>query len=170
MPGAGKSSVGRKLASRLALPFLDSDAEVENAAGMSIDQIFERLGEPAFRDGEAKVIARLLEGPACVLATGGGAFMNERTRALTRQHAISIWLKAEIGILLERTSRRDDRPLLKHGDPARILQDLLSAREIYFSTADIVVTSDARPLENMVDRVMKALNAHMVEATAATQG
>lgn len=157
MPGSGKSSVGRKLAARLGLPFVDSDAEVERAAGMTIEQIFDNLGEPAFRDGEHRVIARLLEGPPCVLSTGGGAFLNAATRDLVRKHALSVWLKAEIDVLLDRTSRRDNRPLLRNGDHSKILQELLAQREPFYATADIVVTSDTRPVDNMAERVVRAL-------------
>jgi shikimate kinase len=163
MPGAGKSSVGRRLAVRLGLPFIDSDTEVETAAGMTIEQIFEQLGEEAFRDGEQRVIARLLDGPPCVLSTGGGAIMNETTRQLIRERAVSIWLRTDIGTLLERTSRRDDRPLLKHGEPARILQELLIKREPYYATADVVVTSDKRPLNNMIERVIVAVEAFLAK-------
>ncbi len=113
MPGAGKSSVGRRLASRLDCPFADSDQEIEKAAGMTIPQIFETYGEPAFRDGERKVIARLLGGEPKVLSTGGGAFMNEQTRALIKQEALSVWIQASFDTLFERVSRTDDRPLLR---------------------------------------------------------
>ena len=158
MPGAGKSSVGRQLAKRLGLSFADSDKEVESAAGMKVEQIFEQLGEPAFRLGERQVIARLLQGPPLVLATGGGAFMDESTRALIREHGISIWLRTDIGVLSERTSRRDNRPLLKQGDPEAILRELLAVREPVYASADIVVTSDQRPVKDAVDRVLQALN------------
>jgi shikimate kinase len=159
MPGSGKSSVGRKLAARLGLPFTDSDVEVEAAANMKVDEIFDQLGEAAFREGERRVIARLLDGSPRVISTGGGAFMDDSTRALVRERALSVWLRADFGILLERTSRRDDRPLLRHGDPAKILQELLAEREVHYAEADIVVTSDKRPVENTVERVMKELEA-----------
>jgi shikimate kinase len=157
MMGAGKSSVGRLLASRLGLPFTDSDAEIEKAAGMSVSQIFEQLGEPAFRDGERKVIARLLDGPPIVLSTGGGAFMNEETRALIKAKGTSVWLKAELPVLLERVLRVDTRPLLKKGDPETILRDLCALREPVYAGADLTVLSDARPLETTVDRAIEAL-------------
>src|SRR6201995_5424803 len=115
--GAGKSSIGRRLAQTLALPFVDADTEIESAAGASIDEIFARDGEAVFRNGERRVIARLLDGPAQVLATGGGAFMEPTTRGLIREHAISIWLRADLETLLVRVSRRNNRPLLKTGDP-----------------------------------------------------
>ncbi|NTU76284.1 MAG: shikimate kinase [Alphaproteobacteria bacterium] len=158
MPGAGKSSIGRRLASRLGWAFIDSDQEVEAAAGMKISQIFETLGEQAFRQGERQVIARLLERSPHVLATGGGAFMSEETRALIRDRALSIWLKAELPVLLERTSRRDDRPLLKKNAPKTVLQELLAVREPIYATADIVVTSDPRPVDETVDKVLTALD------------
>jgi len=170
MPGAGKSSVGRRLSARVGLPFIDSDTEVEAAAHMKIDQIFEQLGEEAFREGERRVIARLLDGPPCVIATGGGAFMDESTRGLVRDRAISVWLRAEFDVLLERTSRRDDRPLFKHGDRAQILQELLVRREPHYAKADIVVTSDKRPVDNTVDRVIKELDRHLAKASPAGCG
>ncbi len=168
MPGAGKSSVGRKLAARLGLPFIDSDDAVEAAAGMTVEQIFDQLGEPAFREGERKVIARLLNGPPCVLATGGGAFMNESTRKLVHEKALSLWLRAELAVLLERTSRRDDRPLLKKGDPGKILQELMLKREPFYATAKVAVTSDKRPLDNMVDRVLKALKDYVAKDSTSS--
>src|ERR1700692_70880 len=116
MMGAGKSSVGRRLASRLNVAFHDADTEIESAAGCTISQIFERYGEPAFRDGERKVIARLLSEPPHVLATGGGAFMDSETRARIKESAVSIWLKAHVELLLERVTRKDTRPLLRNTD------------------------------------------------------
>jgi len=160
MPGSGKSTIGRKLATRLGIPFTDSDHEVEAAAGMSVSQIFEKLGEPAFRDGERKVIARLLGGPQLVLSTGGGAFMNETTRALIKQQAVSIWLKAEIDVLLERTSRTNDRPLLAKGDPLTILQNLKAIREPVYAQANLTVTSEDLPIDETTERVLLALANH----------
>src|SRR6202453_4238380 len=122
MPGSGKSAVGRTLAARLGIPFSDADDEIEAAAGMRIDQIFERFGEAEFRKGERRVIARLLEQPIHVLATGGGAFMDSETRALIHAKAVSVWLRADFATLLERTSRRDDRPLLRQGAPGEVLK------------------------------------------------
>jgi shikimate kinase len=126
MMGAGKSSVGKRLAARLNLPFRDADTEIEIAAGCTINEIFERYGEPAFRDGERKVIARLLSEPPQVLATGGGAFIDEATRAEIAKHAVSIWIKAPVEVLLDRVIRRDTRTLLKNGNPREILVNLLA--------------------------------------------
>lgn len=159
MPGSGKSSVGRKLAARLAIPFFDADHEIETAARMSIEQIFERFGEAEFRQGERRVIARLLEQPTHVLATGGGAFTDPETRVLMRAKTLSIWLRVDIETLLERTSRRSDRPLLKHGNPRETLQKLLAERAPLFAEADITVDSDNRPAEETAERVLKALSA-----------
>jgi shikimate kinase len=166
MPGAGKSSVGRKLAARLAIPFHDADSEIETAAGMSIEQIFDRYGEAEFRMGERRVIARLLEGPVHVLATGGGAFMDQETRALIRAKGISVWLKADLATLLARTGRRDNRPLLKQGDPREVLQELSAAREPVYAEADITVESNDRPTEETVERMLKALRTQNTGASA----
>ena len=122
--GAGKSSIGRRLAHSLDLPFRDADEEVERAAGRSVSDIFAELGEPAFRAGERRVIARLLTEPPHVLATGGGAFMDPQTRELIARHAVSVWLKADVEVLARRVARKSDRPLLRSGDPAQILRDL----------------------------------------------
>ena len=126
--GAGKSSIGRRLAQRLKVPFIDADAEIEAAAGATIEEIFERHGEAAFREGERRVIARLLEGPVQVLATGGGAFMDPATRALMRERAITVWLRADLELLLSRVTRRNNRPLLKGGDPRAVLERLMAER------------------------------------------
>ncbi len=159
MPGAGKSSVGRKLAARLALPFCDADQEIEAAAGMTIGQIFERFGEAEFRKGERRVIARLLDQPAHVLATGGGAFMDAETRALIKNRAVSIWLRADMATLVERTGRRGDRPLLMEGDRREVLEKLLKEREPFFAEADVVIDSDNRPAEETAERIHAALAA-----------
>src|SRR5580698_8116077 len=139
MPGAGKSSIGRKLAVRLGVPFFDSDAEIETAAGMSVKQIFERFGEDEFRKGERRVIARLLGQPPHVLATGGGAFMEKETRDLIRTRAVSIWLHADVEILLERATRRNDRPLLQGGDLRELMMGLLTKREPIYAEADLKI-------------------------------
>jgi shikimate kinase len=157
MMGAGKSSVGRRLASRLNVPFKDADSEIENAAGCSIAEIFERYGEPAFRDGEKKVIARLLGETPHVLATGGGAFMDETTRGLIKDAAVSIWLQAPIELLLSRTQRRDTRPLLREGDPRETMERLLSEREPIYAQADLTISSEDGPHSAAVERVISVL-------------
>lgn len=141
MMGAGKSSVGRKLALRLGIPFVDADAEIERAAGMSIPDIFEIHGETEFRAGESRVIARLLDGGPQVLATGGGAFMNAATRARIREKGISVWLKADFEVLLRRIKRRSDRPLLKTADPAATLRQLIDVRYPVYAEAAITIES-----------------------------
>ncbi len=157
MMGAGKSSVGRRLATRLALPFADADAEVEAAAGMTISQLIKDYGEPEFRRLERRVMARLLDAPLHVLSTGGGAFMDADTRALIRDKGISVWLKADTEILLERALRHDNRPLLQGGDPRAIMLQLLQDREPVYAQADLTVESDARPVDETVERLVKAL-------------
>ena len=159
--GVGKTSVGRRLAARLGLPFFDADAEMEIAAGRSVADIFEDFGEPAFRDGERKVIARLLDGTPRVIATGGGAFMAEETRALIKQNAISIWLRADIDTLVDRTSRRDTRPLLKKGNPREVLTRLAEIREPVYAEADMEVESNTGPRDETVDRIMETLDAYL---------
>jgi shikimate kinase len=159
MMGAGKSAIGRRLAQRLGLPFVDADAEIERAAGCTIEEIFDRHGEAAFRDGERRVIARLLDGPVGVLATGGGAFMDPETRARIRSRAITVWLKADLDTLVERVSRRGHRPLLKNGDPRAILMQLLEARGPIYAEADITVETGNAPAAATVERVIEALAA-----------
>src|SRR3954469_4082056 len=139
MMGAGKSTIGRRLSVRLRLPFLDADIEIEAAAGMSIPDIFETHGEPHFRDGEARVIARLLDSGPAVIATGGGAFMREETRSRIRDKAVSIWLKAEAEIIMRRGRRGADRPLLQTPDPAAPVDRLLGEREPVYQNADITI-------------------------------
>src|SRR6516162_6980078 len=141
MMGAGKSTIGRRLSARLGLPFLDADAEIEAAAGMSIPDIFESRGEPDFRDGEARVIARLLDSGPAVLATGGGAFMREETRDRIREKAVSIWLKADVDIIMRRVKRRSDRPLLQTADPEATVERLIREREPVYGQADVTVWS-----------------------------
>jgi len=141
MMGAGKSSIGRRLASEFNLPFVDADTEIETAAGMSIPEIFEAHGEPYFRSGEARVIARLLEGGPQVLASGGGAFINPQTRALIRARGISVWLKADLEVLLRRIKRRSDRPLLKTDDPEQTLSQLIAERYPIYAEADVTIHS-----------------------------
>jgi shikimate kinase len=141
MMGAGKSSIGRRLASEFNVPFVDADTEIETAAGMSIPEIFEAHGEPYFRSGEARVIARLLESGPQVLASGGGAFINPQTRALIRARGISVWLKADLEVLLRRIKRRSDRPLLKTDDPEQTLRQLIAERYPIYAEADVTIHS-----------------------------
>jgi shikimate kinase len=162
--GAGKTNIGRRLAARLRLDFVDADAEIEAAAGESIEEIFRRHGEPSFRDGERRVIARLLDGPVRVLATGGGAFMDARTRARIRERGISIWLRAELDLLLARVARRDNRPLLKGGDQRAVLAALMERRHPIYAEADIVVDSVDGPPELTLTRVLAELKRYMSTA------
>lgn len=155
--GAGKTSIGRRLAKRLGLDFSDADAEIIKAAGCSIEDIFRLYGEAAFRDGERRVIARLLDDDPHVLATGGGAFMSEETRERISEHGIAVWLRAELDVLVERTSRRSDRPLLNTGDPQEILQRLMDQRYPIYALAEITVESRNVHHDLTVDRVLEAL-------------
>lgn len=157
MMGAGKSSIGRRLAARLSIRFSDADAEIEEAAGMSVADIFEAHGEPSFRSGEARVIARLLEHGPQVLATGGGAFINPETRAKIHEKGISVWLKADMEVLSRRLRRRNDRPLLKTADPAATLTTLLAARDPIYREADLAVVSRDVPHEVIVEEIVTAL-------------
>ncbi|ABE61380.1 shikimate kinase [Nitrobacter hamburgensis X14] len=161
MMGAGKSTIGRRLATRLAMRFVDADAEIERAAGMSIPEIFETHGEPHFRDGEARVIARLLSGGPLVLATGGGAVLREETRARIRERAISIWLKADAEVILRRVRRRADRPLLQTADPAATIGRLIAEREPVYQLADIMVVSCDVPYERIVDECIDLLHGRL---------
>jgi shikimate kinase len=155
--GAGKSSIGRRLAQRLSLPFIDADKEIEAAAGCTIEEIFQRLGEQAFREGERRVILRLLDDPPHVLATGGGAFMDPLIRARIKERAISIWLYADLELLVRRVSRRSNRPLLKGGNPRDILTALMERRYPVYAEADVRVDSADGPPEQTVQRVADAL-------------
>ena len=161
MMGAGKSTIGRRLALRLRLPFVDADNEIEAAAGMSIPDIFEVHGEPHFRDGEARVIARLLDGGPILLATGGGAYMREDTRARIRDKAISLWLKADADVILRRVKRRADRPLLQNADPAAVIARLIEARHPFYEQTDITIDSRDVPHEKIVDEAIVALHEHL---------
>jgi shikimate kinase len=157
MMGAGKSAVGKRLAAKLGVIFHDADEEIEAAAGCSVSEIFERFGESAFRDGERKVIARLLGEAPHVLATGGGAFINEQTRARIEAGATSIWLKVPLDTLVARVGRRDTRPLLRNGNPREILEKLLKEREPIYAQADLTVDSEEGPHASAVDRILSAL-------------
>ena len=158
--GVGKSTIGRRLASRLKLPFVDSDHEIEAAAGLSIAEIFERYGEAEFRDGERRVIARLIDGRRKVIATGGGAFMNDDTRGLILERATAVWLDANVEILAERVARRaGTRPLLAGGDPRERLAALAAARNPIYALAPIHIHSRPLPHDATVDEILKALRA-----------
>ncbi len=165
--GAGKSNIGRRLAARLHLSFVDADAEIEAAAGATIEEIFERHGEAYFRAGERRVIARLLDGPPHVLAAGGGAFMDPETRARIRTRAISIWLRADLELLLTRVARRDNRPLLKDGDRRAILTALIEKRHPIYAEADIIVDSIDGPPELTLGQILAALKAFRADAATA---
>jgi shikimate kinase len=168
MMGAGKSSIGRRLATRLAVPFVDADAEIEKAAGMSIAEIFSAHGESYFRAGEARVIARLLEGGPQVLATGGGAFMNAETRAAIRAKGLSVWLRATLDVLSRRIKRRGDRPLLKTADPAETLRRLIEERYPIYANADLTVESRDVPHDTIVEEIIAGLRDHVPIADGAT--
>ena len=157
--GAGKSTVGRRLASALNLPFHDADHEIEQAAGCSISDFFERYGEPAFREGERRVIARLLAGPKHVLATGGGAFMDPTTRDIIKRMGISVWLRAELDLLMARVSKRSTRPLLKTADPRGTMQRLMNERYPVYAQADITIDSSGGPHDTVVQQIMIELTA-----------
>jgi shikimate kinase / 3-dehydroquinate synthase len=158
--GAGKTAVGRRLATALGVPFVDTDHEVEVAAGYSVSEIFQRFGEPAFRDVERRVIRRLLDGRRIVLATGGGAFMDRETRAVIRGQGLSIWIRASLALLLKRVAGRTHRPLLMSGDPAQILQGLIDLRHPIYAEADIVIDSRDEPVDSMATRLTEAVMAH----------
>jgi shikimate kinase len=170
MMGAGKSSIGRKLAQRLNLPFVDADSEIEHAAGMSISEIFAKHGEPYFRSGEARVIARLLEGGPQVLATGGGAFMHPQTREAIRAKGLSIWLKADYDVLIKRIKRRGDRPMLKTDDPGETLRRLMQERDPVYGEADVIVHSRDVPHEIIIAEIISAITPRLAELGAAATG
>ncbi|HEY1837450.1 MAG: shikimate kinase [Rhizomicrobium sp.] len=164
MMGAGKSAVGKRLAAKLGVKFRDADQEIEAAAGCSVNEIFERFGEPAFRDGERKVIARLLAEAPHVLATGGGAFIDADTRARIKSQAMSVWLRVPLDTLVARVGRRDTRPLLRNGNPRDILEKLLKDREPIYAQADLIVDTEDGPHSNVVERILCALRERDVAA------
>ena len=169
--GAGKTAVGRRLANRLDLPFIDADSEIEEAAGASISEIFAEHGEAYFRQGERKVIARLLENGPQVLATGGGAYMNPDTRANIKAHGLSVWLKADIKVLMKRVGRRDNRPLLAAGDPEKVMKRLMEERYPIYAEADVTVESRDVPHDVIVGAVIDALADKLgYKASADSEG
>ena len=161
--GAGKSTVGRRLARRLGLPFVDSDEEIEEAAGASTAELFERYGEQDFRDGERRLVARLIDGTVRVIATGGGAFIDPRTRQLLNERAITIWLDAPIDVLAERTSRRDNRPLLRQGNRSETLTRLSEQRGPMYQEAHIHIRSGTGAHREVVDEIVAALESHLTK-------
>jgi shikimate kinase len=166
--GAGKTTVGRRLAARVGLPFRDADAEIEAAAGMTVPDIFATFGEPSFRDGERRVIARLLAGPPLVLATGGGAYMDPETRTAIAQHAISVWLKVDHHTLMRRVRRRSNRPLLLTPDPDETMRQLMAIRHPVYALADVLVESGDWAHDRVVEEVVKMLDAKLAnEAVSA---
>ena len=167
MMGAGKSSIGRKLAQRLNLPFVDADSEIERAAGMSIPDIFAKHGEPYFRAGEARVIARLLEGGPQVMATGGGAFMHPQSREVIRAKGISVWLKADFDVLMKRIKRRNDRPLLKTDDPGETLRRLMDERDPVYAEADVTIHSRDVPHDMIIAEIISAVTPRLRELAGA---
>jgi shikimate kinase len=165
MMGAGKSTIGRRLSVRLGLPFLDADAEIEAAHRMPIPDIFEKYGEPYFRDGEVRVIARLLDNGPAVLATGGGAFMRSETRERIRDKAVSLWLKVDSDVIMRRLKRRSDRPLLQNADPEATVERLIGEREPVYRQADLTVWSRDVPHEKIVDECIEALYGRLCGGT-----
>jgi shikimate kinase len=165
--GAGKTSVGKRLAQRLGMPFIDSDHAIEESANMSIPDIFKSLGEAEFRAGERRVIARLLSENQQVIATGGGAYMDAETRLRIREKGVSLWLKAELPVLMKRVLRRQDRPLLANADPEATMRDLINRRYPIYAEADITILSGDQPHESMVQAVIEAINRHLDQEAQA---
>lgn len=164
--GVGKSSVGRRLAQRIGLPFMDGDEAIEAAAGMTVSEIFAQLGEAEFRAGEARVMRRLLEGPPIVLATGGGAVLDPGTRGLMRRHATSVWLRAELPVIAARVQRRDTRPLLRGKDPLKALSAMAEVRYPIYALSDVTVDVGAGVHAQAVEAILKALDTHRARETA----
>jgi shikimate kinase len=164
--GAGKTAIGKRLAARLGVPFVDADDEIERAAGFTISEIFERYGEAEFRAGERRVIARLLDGPLRVLSTGGGAYMDRDTRALLRERAITIWLRADIEVLYDRVRKRGHRPLLRQGNPRDVLARLMAERYPVYAEADLVIDSTAQPADITTEQVIDALGRFLAREPA----
>jgi len=164
--GVGKSTVGRRLAKRLGLSFVDSDAEIEDASGYSAAEVFERYGESDFRDGERRLVARLIEGDIRVIATGGGAFVDARTRKLLNERAITVWLDAPVDILTERTARRDTRAQLRNGDPKATLERLSAERRPSYEEAHIHVKSGDGAHKDVVDSIVAALESYLAGSDA----
>jgi shikimate kinase len=165
--GAGKSAIGKRLALRLALPFVDADNAIEEAAGCTIAEIFEKYGEAEFRQGERRVISRLLDEPPHVLSTGGGAYMDPETRGLMKEKAVTVWLRADLDVLYERVKKRSHRPLLKQGNPRDVLENLMTLRYPVYAEADIVVESTAQPVDRTTDQVVEALRRHLETRASA---
>lgn len=161
--GAGKTTIGRRLAKRLGLEFVDADEAIEEAAGLTVSEIFTRYGEAHFREGERRVIARLISGMPKVIATGGGAFVDPNTRALMKERAISIWLKAPLDVLMKRVLKRDHRPLLKEDDPQAVMQRLIEERYPIYAEADITIETGAGPHNTAVSAILTALRAHEIK-------
>lgn len=163
MMGAGKTSLGRRLSARLAVPFRDADHEIEAAAGLTVSEIFAKFGEPYFRDGERRVIGRLLGEPPHILATGGGAFMDAITRTAMKTQALTVWLKAPVGILVSRVRKRDNRPLLQNGDLTQTIEKLLAVREPVYAEADITLELTDESHHSAVERIVTALRERGLE-------
>ena len=163
MMGAGKTSLGRRLAARLEVPFRDADHEIETAAGLTVSEIFAKFGEPYFRDGERRVIARLLGEPPHVLATGGGAFMDPTTRAAMKDGSLTVWLKAPLHVLVSRVKKRDTRPLLRDGDVKKTIENLLKEREPFYAQADITLECGDESQHSAVDQIVAALRERGLE-------
>ena len=167
MMGAGKTSIGRRLANLLHLPFLDADAEIEKAANLSVAEIFAKHGEADFREGEKRVVARLLASGPAVLATGGGAYMSEETRERCRADGVTIWLKADVPVLLERVRKKGNRPLLDRADPEAVLRKLLAEREPIYALADMTIASREGPHHAVIGDILSALDAYLNKEQAA---